>query len=259
MPRLPKLRDFLTAIDGRLPVATPLIETIAADGGYTIERRLPGRTMTAVVGGLAGEARRRAFGNYLEAATAFRSIEFAERPYGELLAAAPLTAPDWHAYLRASLARYLAANGEPIATEVGAVEGLAAKALALLDGVAAAPPKILVHGDYFPGNVLMDDALGVAGVVDFSSFTVVGDPLLDLAGAYVFPEMAGQCGPEDSAAMRDWLLDRHGEAIVAPVLFYRAYFAFAMAHPVHASGLYPGLYSWCLGTLAALRDGQLAF
>ena len=63
------------------------------------------------------------------------------------------------------------------------------RAIRLLAGIDPHPPKALVHGDYFPGNLLMSERLEVSAVIDFSVFTLVGDPLLDAACAVVFLEM----------------------------------------------------------------------
>jgi aminoglycoside phosphotransferase (APT) family kinase protein len=43
-----------------------------------------------------------------------------------------------------------------------------------------------VHGDYFPGDVIVDESAAVDGVVDFASLTVAGDPAMDIVGALVF-------------------------------------------------------------------------
>ncbi len=48
----------------------------------------------------------------------------------------------------------------------------------------------VVHGDFFPGNVLVNEALTrVHGVIDFGSFTFFGNYLLDVAGAFGFYRM----------------------------------------------------------------------
>jgi hypothetical protein len=253
--QLALLQHFLVEIDGRMPFATPRILAIANDGAYTIERRLPGLPMPALIFGAGTAAREEALRNYFTAVAAFRSVVFPDEPYGQLLAAQPITADDWIGYLRESLAHYSAINGATIADEVGDVAGLEAKALLLLSALEPHPERALVHGDYFPGNVLMDGDFRVTAVVDFGFYTVVGDPLLDVAGASIFLEMSGS-PPEDIAYVRKLLAERHGPGTAPSFAFYRAYFAFAMADPVANAGLYPGIYLWSLANLRALRDGD---
>ena len=69
------------------------------------------------------------------------------------------------------------------------VPAFQAKSAALVEGLRSAPPAslALVHGDFFPGNVLVDQAImRVQGVIDFGSFTLFGNYLLDVAGAFGF-------------------------------------------------------------------------
>ena len=63
----------------------------------------------------------------------------------------------------------------------------------------------LAHGDYFPGNVLLDETLALTGLVDFSVFTLAGDPLYDAITAALFLEMIDEAGADDVALAR-----RHG-------------------------------------------------
>ena len=121
------------------------------------------------------------------------------------------------------------------------------------------PGRTLVHGDYFPGNVLIGDDLAMSGLVDFSVWTVVGDPALDIAGAALFLEMVAEATDDDVAFVRQTVLDRHGPAILAAGRFYRAYAAFAVADPDDSGGLYPKMFPWALANLRALGAGTLAF
>ncbi|MBU0976700.1 MAG: aminoglycoside phosphotransferase family protein [Patescibacteria group bacterium] len=47
----------------------------------------------------------------------------------------------------------------------------------------------LIHGDYFPANLLVDDDLKVQAVLDFGILTTVGDPLFDIALGWTFSDM----------------------------------------------------------------------
>jgi Ser/Thr protein kinase RdoA (MazF antagonist) len=254
---LRRKQAFLGALAGRLPFATSEIETIAPDGSWTIERRIPGMSLLVLLRTLHGREREAALTRYAEAVDAIGAIRFPEHPYGQILAEPATTAATWHDYLRRRLDEFIAANAAAIESHRGGLDALRATALRLLDGVAAMPPKALVHGDYFPGNVIVDGGR-VSGLVDFSIWTVVGDPLYDVIGALIFLEMAEEATPGDVALVRRVLRARHGDALDAPAPFYRAYFAFAMADPGNLAGPYPRLWPWALANLDALASGRLA-
>ena len=256
---LERQRVFLAGIDGRLPFATPRIEAIGPGGAWTIERRLPGTSLLVMLRRLGGSERQAALRSYAEAVDAIATITFPDRRYGQILDDDPITAGTWRDYLRLGLDRFIAWNGPAIEAARGDLDRLRATALALLDTVAATPPKALVHGDYFPGNVLIDDRLRVSGLVDFSFWTVVGDPLLDVIGTPIFLEMNDEATADDIAFVRRIILERHGDAVLGPARFYRAYFAFAMADPGNSDGLYPRLFPWALANLAALAEGRMEF
>jgi hypothetical protein len=215
--------------------------------------------MAALMRALAGSRRQEALGNYVAAAEAIALVEFPDRSYGQILGDAPIVADRWHDYLRLGLDQFIASNGAAIASAIGDVDGLRAKALALLGPVPRHPAKALVHGDYFPGNLLLDERLQVSGLVDFSVWTLVGDRAIDLIGAALFLEMLDQATAEDVATARRLVLARHSPAILPLWRFYRAYCAFALARPTDAGGLYPKMVPWSLANLRALAAGTLDF
>jgi aminoglycoside phosphotransferase (APT) family kinase protein len=250
---LQNLQELLAAIDGRLPFGTPRIEAFGEAGDYVIERRLTGRSMPDVFRDLTGTERSVALDNYLAAIMALGAISFPDRPFGQLVTAPALTASDWHDYLRQSLAGFAARNATTIAAELGDVAALTDKAARRLTGVDPHPRKALVHGDYFPGNVLLDERLRVSALADFSAFTLVGDPLLDAVSAVVFLEMNEPFSQADCALARALACDRFGKAFAGAEPFYRAYFAFFLASRRYAAPPYPQLYAWSLASLAELR------
>ncbi len=256
---LERQRAFLGEIDGQLSVPTSVIEAIDPAGRFTIERRLMGTPLITLLTQLGGADRRKAIAAYVDGAEATGRLLLPDRPYGQMLAAAPITAETWSGFFRLSLDHWLAENGAAIAQATGSVARVAANAMALAAALPERPAKALAHGDYFPGNVLLDETLTISGLVDFSVYTLTGDPLYDAITAALFLEMIDVAGADDVALARHLLVARHGEAILPSGRFYRAYAAIVMADPANAAPPYPRLYAWSVANLRALAAGKLEF
>ena len=252
-----RLKRFLGLIHGRLPFVTATIEEIGPEEAYTIETRVPGKPMAEFLRAANDDLRDHALRNYVAAIDDFRAIEFDALPYGHILAAHPVTAGDWRTFARDSLARFRSVNRIAIARDVGDPYRLFDKAADMIERLPLHPPKYLVHGDYFPGNVLLAPDLSIAGVIDFGPFTVVGDPVLDLAVSYLTLELIEECSAEDARFVRDLVMERHGAEIAPALRFYRAYLAFSMADPVNNAAPYPRLYEWAIAMLKLLAEDRL--
>jgi aminoglycoside phosphotransferase (APT) family kinase protein len=250
-----RLQVFLARIAGRLPFATPEILEIAPGGEWRIEKRLPGASMLERLRKLGDDRRDEAFRNYLAAADALATVALPDLPYGNALAASPVTAADWRTFARDSLAQFAARNRIAIAREVGDPHKLFDLAADMIADLPLEPRKVLVHGDYFPGNVLLATDLTVSAVLDFGMYTVVGDAQLDLAVAYLTLELIEETSAHDARFVRELILERHGEKIAPAFRFYRAWLAFSMADPANAAPPYPRLYRWSIAMLKLLAEG----
>jgi aminoglycoside phosphotransferase (APT) family kinase protein len=251
------LQTFLAGIEGRLPFATPRIEEIGPDDLWTVEARLPGRPMAPFLKTAHDDGRDRALRAYAIAVDAIATIRLDELPYGHILSPSPDPAPDWRTFVRENLDRFRSRNRVTIAREVGDPYALFDKAADMIVTLPALPTHSLVHGDYFPGNVLIDTELGISAVLDFGPWTVCGDPLLDLAVSYLTLELVDECTAHDARFVRDLLVERHGEEILPAFRFYRAYLAFSMADPANAAPPYPKLYGWAVAMLKLLAADRL--
>jgi aminoglycoside phosphotransferase (APT) family kinase protein len=256
-PAREELQAFLHWLSGRLPFATPEILEIGPGDTYTVERRMAGRPLGTFLKTANNDARDRALRNYVAAIDAFDAVPLDEHPYGHLLATDPVTAGDWRTFAWESLVRFRSANRLAIAREIGDPYRLFDKAVDLMAALPAEPPKVLVHGDYFPGNVLIDDRLEVSGVLDFGAYTVAGDRQLDLAVAYQTLELIDECTADDARFVRQLIIERHGEEMTPAFRFYRAWLAFSMADPANAAPPYPRLYNWSLLMLKLLSEDRL--
>ena len=109
------------------------------------------------------------------------------------------------------------------------------KAAALVSAIRHGHPAELsvVHGDFFPGNVLMDKKMAQAnGIIDFGSFTLFGNFLIDISCAFGFYRMYDRDRINIRRQMLPKILHRLTNAEI-PV-----FFQFLLAHAILTSDLY---------------------
>jgi aminoglycoside phosphotransferase (APT) family kinase protein len=200
---LPRLADAL-------PVPVPrLVEVGAPDAGYPspwlLLRWLPGRVVAP------GELTPAAAAELARAVVALRAVDPRDAPVG-------YRAGDVRA-LDAQVRRSLAEVADEV--DMGA-------ALAVWDDACAAEPHggapVWAHGDLLPGNVLVDEAGALCGVLDLGT-AGVGDPACDgmaawsLMGAAARGTFRDILGADDAAWRRGrgWAL---AQAVIA-LPYYR--------------------------------------
>lgn len=236
-----------------LPFAVPEVYSIGAWVGhvYATERRIPGQDFGQVLQTLSGEARTKALANYLDAAAAIGTVRFPDKSYGELILDPPLQREHWQAYLAARMEAMLARSRTDLVEDVPDFDAVLASIYARLPVIGENAEKCLVHGDYCPSNVIIDDALQITGVVDFSYATVVGDPRMDIAGATLFIETTSGHEPADVDFLRERVREQWGEGMLEVVDFYRLYYS------IYFSGCKaddPSTYWWCVRNLRAAGE-----
>lgn len=67
-----------------------------------------------------------------------------------------------------------------------------------------------MHGDFFLGNVLCDEKGILTAVVDCNTLTLIGDPLIDLAGAFYFCRIFDFVDRADNRVLRRLIDRRYG-------------------------------------------------
>ena len=244
-----RLREFYESL-GRhdLPFEIPVVLVIAThdDLLYAIEQRIHGERMSNFLKTAAGDARQQSLVSYVETAALIQSIPLEASEFGELLSSRPVLRPTWPDYLltmgRSAASR---AAADLKADVPGFAELLSSweKSLGL---VADVTTPSLVHGDYFPGNVMVDEHGQVIAVIDFSPMTVAGDPRLDVLCALIFIEVDDGYEPSDSEIVRQLIAERHGEAVLRLEDVYRTYYSLYFA-PAKTTDR--RLYDWCIGNL----------
>ena len=188
---------------GAVPFALPqVLEVHVEEIAWSIERRLPGRVLQELLDDLDGDERVRAIDGYVDGAADFGALGvppgFGDG-YGELFTAEQLRAERWGDLLADRLVRQRD-RGDAV---LGLVDDLD-RAVDHIVAMARAEPSVgrtLVHGDYFPGNVLFGDDLRVSAVLDLGWLTVVGDATHDVRSAVAFWEVRPWSLPRDAAVL----------------------------------------------------------
>ncbi len=250
LPRLQRFSERLHRYS--FPFAVPLIYEYGAvdDVHFHVERRLPGQDMAQVFPRLTSRERRSALSSLLDALPALHAVQLPQYPYGEPLnVLEEITAETWPGYLQARIEATLAHSYADLQEDLPEVDRIVDEFYCQLGELTARPPKCLVHGDYFLGNVLSDKRGILTAVVDFSPLTLIGDPLIDLAGAYYFCRIYDFVSEADFSFLRKQVDRRYGakswQHIDLYYTFYSLRFSDCKVSDNHT-------YHWCLHRLRGL-------
>jgi aminoglycoside phosphotransferase (APT) family kinase protein len=243
---LARLATFYAQLDRcDAPFTVPeIIEFGERDGiAYAVEVRVSGIDLAKALGWMEGEERFHAIRNYVDAAAAVRSLKHPQAQFGEVIVASPVRRDTWAEFV---VARAVQCLDEHRHLLIGMLERPERGISALEAGLASrvAPSLSLVHGDYFPENVMVADDGCVCGVIDFGALSLIGDADLDLACAVL--NLTGMAGvtPEDR---RIALKRAEALGLTRDTLdLYGLYYAFRLLGALREND---GLFRWCVRTI----------
>ena len=251
-----RIGAFYDTLDrGAVPFALPeVLEVHEEDVTWSIERRLPGRPFDALLAGLSGRDRATAITAYVDGADAFGGLGVPDGfgdGVGELFTEEELRASSWAELLEARLVLQLERGAPILRDRVPHLDRAAARVTALARAETAVG-RTLVHGDFFPGNVLLGDDLQVSAVIDLGWLTVVGDATHDVRSAVAFWSVRPWAKPGDREALVA-AATRHLGADAVSMLerterFEQARFAFVAEDP--------HLFAWCVDGLRSLAEDR---
>ncbi len=239
-----RARAAFTANLPPLPFAVPLVREMSWIDGqlYVIEDRIAGQSMAALLPSLSGERRATALRAYLAAAEAMSTATAPGEAFGDLLLDQPRRCDRWADYLTARV-RQAAKDGLLVAA-IPSLAGIVERFNARLDAIPD-PARCIVHGDIWPPNVMMNDALQVTGLIDFSFTTRIGDHVMDLAGACHFLLATKSSSQADHDYLKQLILTKHGEEVMDRIGLYAVWFAFdfSINHDDAAA------FAWCVNLI----------
>jgi hypothetical protein len=237
--RLETLKGFYESLDETPSGLTlPRILEIKELNGVVgvVETRIPGQPLEVLLPALDHKGLARAEDLYLQSALALGAVRLLRDPEKYLLFdesdGSRVSAQSWPEFYAKLISEKIDRVGDLLKRTVSRFEEKSARLKEALSGEAKTTLSI-IHGDFFPGNLLVAPDLSCAyGVVDFGSFTMFGDRLLDLAGAAGFYRMYD---PRRSS-IRHALLARV-EALLLPADVSKLY-RYLAAHAVLTCDLY---------------------
>jgi len=251
---LRRIGAFYATLDRHaVPFALPeVLEVHEDEVAWSIERRLPGRPFDSMLDGLEGDDRVTAIRAYVDAAAAFGALGVPDGfgdGMGELFTEEALRATSWGELLEARLAMQLE-RGEAVVRDLVPRLDRAAERILALARAETAVGRTLVHGDFFPGNVLFGDHLEVSAVLDLGWLTVVGDPTHDVRSAVAFWSVRPWAKPGDREVLVASAARHLGPDALAMLerteRFEQARFAFVAEDP--------HLFAWCVDGLRSLAE-----
>jgi Ser/Thr protein kinase RdoA (MazF antagonist) len=249
------LQGFYDGLDRQhVPYALPCISTVADEASFliAIEQRLVGTQLSALLPGLTADQLDESMQRYLSAALAVSTIQtspawdryklfdpdrLSERRDG-----------DWYQFLARYLRHKLAQVSPYLSRDVPQLAAKVDHLHAILDQPYHGEER-LIHGDFCPSNLLVDDEHTITALLDFGLLTMVGDPLFDLATGWVFFDMYDELKASVRERCLAMLLERLGAQARGKLYRYVLIYSILSAN-TYSPQCSDGHYAWCVANLS---------
>ena len=251
---LTTLQNFYASFNqSAISYSLPYIQTVASEGDICIstERQLPGIPMSAILPTLTNRQMDSMMQAYLAAALELTNVQIpSDFDRYKLFDADGMSRRkngDWHQFLT----RYLTQKLTQVTYYLNKdVLNFAVKVKQLYT-ILAQPYTgnyHLVHGDFFPGNILIDKMCHVTALLDFGMLTMYGDSLFDIATGWVFFDMYDELKVNIRERYLSMTLETLGRRVRGNLYRYVLLYSVLSAN-TYSSKCTDGHYQWCVANL----------
>jgi hypothetical protein len=248
------LRDFYGSLDRQLvPYALPRIHKVVQEDGtlISIEQKLIGAPLSTVLPSLKDGQLDAMMQRYLNAALALSRIQapptFERYKLFDPEGISNRTNGDWHRFLNRFLTHKLTEVSRFLSRDVPQFEAKVQRLCVVLDQPYRGDYQ-LIHGDYFPGNLLINDEHHITALLDFGLLTMYGDYLFDIATGWVFFDMYDELEVQARDRYLAVTLERLGEQVRGRLYRYVLIYSILSAN-TYSPNCGDGHYQWCVTNL----------
>lgn len=241
LERTEKLYHSLRKYD--LPFDLPRIfsKGIVQKHLYCIEPLFSGSSLDLILPLMHPDDKQIILGNLITALKMFKTITLDDMPCGELIHAPPMQCESWCDFMLSKLDQLIQEKESYLPADKGWL-------MENMENVIRQHEPLqlgLVHGDMFPGNVIVNaEDMTINAFIDFSRWSLKGDHLLDIVASLIYLELCPGYQLEDTQIMRDIIKKEYPELdddLIRAYAFYYALLFVDIDDP-----LYPDLGTWCL-------------
>ncbi len=254
LDQLTTLKHFYNSLDtAAVAFSLPQIESIAIEDGVivSIEKRLYGTRLADRLPSLNAAQLEAVMRNYISAVHTISHITmqtgFDRYKLFDEEGISHKAHGDWHTFL----VRFLAGKLTQLQPYLERDVTRFATKLAHINQILAQPyagENRLIHGDFFPGNLLVDEKLQATALLDFGMMTMLGDPLFDIATGWVLFDMYDALKLGARARFLPILLETVGEKMRGRLHRYVLIYSLLTAN-TYSPTCEDGHYAWCAANL----------
>lgn len=234
-------------INFELPKIFEIIEE--KESIVTIEKRIEGRNIQKDLSNYDDNQLNTFFKNYLETILNIKQIKLEHKIEYKLLKDYEMTnrPADWNEFLRDSLIEKNKEVEKYLKKDVKEYESKYNYFLNTLSKKYEGEYH-LIHGDFYPSNLLVRDDGKINGVIDFGLMTMSGDYLFDVALSWILFDLYEELGERKLKSYVNMIIETLGEEVKGTLYFYALFYSYYSANffSKHCSD---GHYEWSVRNL----------